>query len=168
MQFRDILNKALQIAGNQENLATKLDLSPSALSKKLKGETGWNETDIDNLFDIADFHKWTAKGIAIYMREATAVDYIQRALIGGKVGETDTTKYQYIALYTTDYDSFKHEVYHVFQNGHSLIGSMFAIRTIAGIPITSSNLSESSKREIIKNKWRSYENNNCKDTNGIG
>jgi transcriptional regulator with XRE-family HTH domain len=53
--FREIVNKALQHAGNQENLATKMDLSPSALSKKLKGETGWNETDIDNLFEVSQF-----------------------------------------------------------------------------------------------------------------
>jgi hypothetical protein len=53
--FREILNKALQHTGNQENLATKMDLSPSALSKKLKGESGWNETDIDNLFVISQF-----------------------------------------------------------------------------------------------------------------
>lgn len=53
--FREILNKALQNAGNQENLAIKLDLSPSALSKKLKGETGWNETDIDNIFEVSQF-----------------------------------------------------------------------------------------------------------------
>jgi hypothetical protein len=114
----------------------------------------------DALFCFADYttiyYRWTGKGIAIYMREATAGDYIQRALIGGKVGETDTTKYQYIALYTTDYDAFKHEIYHVFQYGHSLIGSMFAVRTIAGIPIASSNLSESAKREIVKNKWRAW------------
>jgi hypothetical protein len=38
--FREILNRALQTAGNQENLALQMDLSPSALSKKLKGGAG--------------------------------------------------------------------------------------------------------------------------------
>ena len=53
--FREILNKALQTAGNQENLAVKLDLSPSALSKKMKGEAGWCEADIDVLFKVSAF-----------------------------------------------------------------------------------------------------------------
>jgi uncharacterized protein YggU (UPF0235/DUF167 family) len=53
--FREILNKALQNTGNQENLAIKLDISPSALSKKMKGEAGWNETDLDILFSISEF-----------------------------------------------------------------------------------------------------------------
>ncbi len=50
MMFRDILNMALHNAGNQENLAAKMDISPSALSKKLKGEAGWSENDLDVIF----------------------------------------------------------------------------------------------------------------------
>lgn len=53
--FREILNKALSVAGNQENLAAQMDLSPSALSKKLKGEAGWSESDLDVLFRVSAF-----------------------------------------------------------------------------------------------------------------
>jgi hypothetical protein len=53
--FRDILNMALHRAGNQENLAAKMDISPSALSKKLKGEAGWSENDLDVIFRESAF-----------------------------------------------------------------------------------------------------------------
>ncbi len=53
--FRDVVNKALQNTGNQENLATKLDLSPSALSNKLNCKTGWNESEIDIILNLADY-----------------------------------------------------------------------------------------------------------------
>lgn len=51
--FRRVLNEALQAAGNQENLATIINISASALSKKINGEAGWYEAEIDKLFDIA-------------------------------------------------------------------------------------------------------------------
>jgi DNA-binding transcriptional regulator YdaS (Cro superfamily) len=53
--FREILNRALAVAGNQENLASKMDVSPSALSKKLKGEAGWSENDLDVIFRVSEF-----------------------------------------------------------------------------------------------------------------
>jgi len=54
MTFRDVTVKALTKAGKQESLAIQLDLSPSSLSKKLSGETGWSETEINKLIEIAE------------------------------------------------------------------------------------------------------------------
>jgi len=54
MTFRDAVGKALIKAGKQESLAIELDLSPSSLSKKLTGETGWSETEINKLIEIAE------------------------------------------------------------------------------------------------------------------
>lgn len=53
--FRDILNNAIKKAGNQENLASKLDLSPTALTNKINGKTCWHESEIDSIINLADF-----------------------------------------------------------------------------------------------------------------
>ncbi len=53
MTFAKLLNLAIQKAGKQEQLAVRLDLAPSALSKRLNGEVGWQETEIDKLLDFA-------------------------------------------------------------------------------------------------------------------
>ena len=55
--FREILNKAIRNCGTQENLAVKLDMKPSSLTARIKNDTGWHETELDALFDIAEYCK---------------------------------------------------------------------------------------------------------------
>lgn len=52
MDFHGLINMALQKAGKQELLATELDLSPSALSKRINGEVGWSTREIDLLLQF--------------------------------------------------------------------------------------------------------------------
>lgn len=54
MNFCDFLQVALKKAGKQDQLAIILDLSPSALSKRLNGEVGWAEKEINNLLVYTD------------------------------------------------------------------------------------------------------------------
>lgn len=49
MQISEVVYGAIQKAGKQESLAIILDLAPSALSKRINGEIGWHEHDIDRL-----------------------------------------------------------------------------------------------------------------------
>lgn len=77
-------------------------------------------------------------------------------LIGGVLGTTDITQYRYIILKSTDYRVFKHELYHMFHHGHSLSGLMFPIENFMGIPIGGTALSEDSREEVLKNKWRTF------------
>lgn len=51
MNFRDFLQMALKKAGKQDQLAIILDLSPSALSKRLNGEVGWAGEEINRLLE---------------------------------------------------------------------------------------------------------------------
>lgn len=51
--LRELLKCALREAGNQENLAKLMELSAPALSKKINGDTGWYEDDLDKLAQIA-------------------------------------------------------------------------------------------------------------------
>ncbi len=90
--------------------------------------------------------------ITLYIRGSSIGDMVQRVLIGGVVGETDITRHQHIAIYTTDYTAFKHEVYHVW-TGHSWSGVMSPILT----PLTSTRLSEASRHDILISKWRKFE-----------
>lgn len=55
MRVYDLIQAALQKAGKQESLAVVLDLAPSALSKRINGETGWQEKEMDRLFEFAGF-----------------------------------------------------------------------------------------------------------------
>lgn len=50
MQFNELVQLAIHNAGKQETLAIVLDLAPSALSKRINGEVGWTEKEIDKLF----------------------------------------------------------------------------------------------------------------------
>lgn len=54
--FSDLLRVALGRCGKQEALAADLDLSPSALSKRISGEAGWHDKEIDRLLQICG---WT-------------------------------------------------------------------------------------------------------------
>lgn len=49
MQFSELIQFAIHTAGKQETLAVILDLAPSALSKRINGEVGWTEKEIDKL-----------------------------------------------------------------------------------------------------------------------
>jgi hypothetical protein len=51
MQFSNLILAALEKAGKQESLAPILDLSPSALSKRMNSEVGWTESEINKLLD---------------------------------------------------------------------------------------------------------------------
>ncbi len=53
MTFAGLVSAAIAAAGKQETLATALDLSPSALSKRINGEQGWQEKEIARLLEIA-------------------------------------------------------------------------------------------------------------------
>lgn len=50
--YTSLLQVALQKAGKNESLATILDLSPSGLSRRINGETGWDEKDINKLLEF--------------------------------------------------------------------------------------------------------------------
>jgi len=54
MTFSGLLQIALKRAGKHETLAAALDLSPSGLSRRINGETGWMQGEIDRLFEYAD------------------------------------------------------------------------------------------------------------------
>ena len=49
MNFAGLLQVALKKAGKHEVLALALDLSPSVLSRRINGENGWTEREIDRL-----------------------------------------------------------------------------------------------------------------------
>ncbi len=51
MNFAALLRVALKKAGKHEVLAVALDLSPSVLSRRINGENGWTEKEIDNLLE---------------------------------------------------------------------------------------------------------------------
>jgi predicted nuclease with TOPRIM domain len=74
MNFRDLLSLALQKTGKNEALASALDLSPSDFSKRVNGQTGWQESDINKLLDLA--------GAEIASREDTAekINVLKKAL----------------------------------------------------------------------------------------
>ena len=95
--------------------------------------------------------------IAIYYDNDGIVGEIERVIVGGAEAQTDTDKYRYIILHTTSYDRFKHEFYHVFHPGHSMLGLMRQFRSVAYIPLAFTALSDASKAEITANKWRKFE-----------
>jgi len=66
MDFSALLRVALKRAGKNETLAVALDLSPSVLSRRMNGENGWTEPEINKLLDyvgceIADPSEGSAK-----------------------------------------------------------------------------------------------------------
>lgn len=54
MNFAALLQVALKKAGKHETLAIALDLSPSVLSRRLNGENGWGEKEIDRLLTYTE------------------------------------------------------------------------------------------------------------------
>jgi hypothetical protein len=79
--FREILNNAIRKAGNQENLAAKLDISPTALTNKINGKTSWHESEIDIVFKIADF---CTACRASHQKETEALSETIRIVLEGK------------------------------------------------------------------------------------
>jgi len=55
MNFTSLLQVALTKASKNENLATILDLAPSSLSRRINGETGWDEKDINKLLEFTGY-----------------------------------------------------------------------------------------------------------------
>jgi len=51
--FRKALNEAIAITGKQENLASTLGITPATLSRKINGESGWHEEEINKIFELA-------------------------------------------------------------------------------------------------------------------
>ena len=67
MRFNDVILKAINDEGKQDLLAVKLDLSPSTLSRKISGEVGWTEREINKLLDLTKteiFYQDTVKAFA--------------------------------------------------------------------------------------------------------
>lgn len=77
-------------------------------------------------------------------------------LLAGVVGVIDDTKLRYIVLYNTGYWNFKHHIYHVFCREHDWGGVMSPLESFSFIPVASSSLTENSRQEILKNKWREF------------
>ncbi len=51
--FRKIINEAITRCGKQETLAEKVGVTPATLSRKINGETGWHEDEINVLIEIS-------------------------------------------------------------------------------------------------------------------
>lgn len=54
MNFSQLIQAAIGKAGKQETLATALGFAPSALSKRINGEVGWQEEEINKLLSYMD------------------------------------------------------------------------------------------------------------------
>jgi len=140
------------------------------LFQQFNGESVMETGIILNVVDIVPFdmneqHKiWPACADYAYLSgipNDIAIAFIPNTpiinfLVGGALGMCDTTVYRYIALKTTDYRVFKHEVIHVFHPGHSMSGLMFPIESFVGIPTGGFGLSEASREEVLRNKWRVF------------
>ncbi len=66
MNFAELLQIALKKAGKHEVLAVALDLSPSVISRRINGENGWTEKEINRLLDytgceVANSSEFSAK-----------------------------------------------------------------------------------------------------------
>ena len=66
MMFNDLVVAALAKAGKQETLAILLDMGPSSLSKRMNGEVGWMEKEVNKLLEytglaIHDPHEQSEK-----------------------------------------------------------------------------------------------------------
>ncbi len=55
MNFAELIRQAQKKATKNESLATTLDLSPSGLSRKINGEVGWSEQEINKLLDYMGY-----------------------------------------------------------------------------------------------------------------
>ena len=53
MNFSDLVRVAVEKEGKQEALAMRMDMSPSALSKRINGEVNWTESEINRILAIA-------------------------------------------------------------------------------------------------------------------
>jgi hypothetical protein len=75
MNFTELIRTALEKAGKQDVLATTLDLSPSDLSKRINGTTGWQEKDINLLLEFTGMN--IMDGIAEKKKIATLKETIK-------------------------------------------------------------------------------------------
>ena len=71
MNFSKLLQVALKKAVKQEALAIALDLSPSGLSKRINGEVGWNEQEIDRLLDFAGYEVANSSEVSTTIKTLT-------------------------------------------------------------------------------------------------
>jgi hypothetical protein len=55
MNFTQLLSVSIAKAGKHETLAALLDVSPSGLSKRINGEVGWAEKEINALLEYAGY-----------------------------------------------------------------------------------------------------------------
>jgi hypothetical protein len=90
--------------------------------------------------------------VAVFFTHANPLAF----LFGGVVGVIDDTKLRYIVLYSSSYWNFKHHLYHVFCREHDWAGVMSPIESINFIPVASTNLTEESRKEILRNKYREF------------
>ena len=54
MKFNCLIQSAIKKAGSQDNLSLSLDLAPSALSKRINGEVGWHESEINKILEYTN------------------------------------------------------------------------------------------------------------------
>lgn len=78
MDFRQVINRCIKEAGNQENLARSLDMSPAALCKKISGDSGWYEHEIDK---IVEFAQVCSKCKSLHEEEIEAFQHVLATLL---------------------------------------------------------------------------------------
>ena len=85
MKFNGLVTTALAKAGKQETLATALEMSASSLSKRLNGETGWSDSDIDKLIDYTGLEICKSDE---YKKKITTLKEAMKLLLNGDDEET--------------------------------------------------------------------------------
>ena len=80
MNFTSLLQFALNKAGKQETLAVALDLSPSGLSRRINGEIGWDEKEIDKLLD---YTKYEIASVDEYSKTVNTLKDAMKILLNG-------------------------------------------------------------------------------------
>ena len=96
--------------------------------------------------------------IAIYIEDYGPAMTLANVILGFPiVSGTDNTQYRYMNITFPRYDLFKHEIYHAFHPTHTCTGLMFSLRYFQGIPTTTTSLSDESRKIILANKWRKFE-----------
>lgn len=79
MNFTNLLSIALTKAGKYETLAIALDLSPSGLSRRINGEIGWSEKEINKLLEYTDYEILSKKE---YTRQINILKEAIKILLG--------------------------------------------------------------------------------------
>lgn len=81
MTFRQAFTKCLSILGKQVVIADKLGVSESSLSKKLAGESGWSESEIDLIISLAQLE---IAEVDEYKKQITSLKEAMRIILEGE------------------------------------------------------------------------------------